>query len=265
MTRFSPSASRRAFTLIELLVVIAIIGILVSLLMSAVQKARAAAARTSSINNLHQIALAFHLYHDANGLFPDNGTWGGYTGNAATDDVNLSWAYKILPYIEQDAVHNNPGASLQMGVKVYLDPGRSRAQYSTQGTAQGPVTDYACNSQMLAFQANIGITSITDGTSNTMLVGEKSLDPTIHYSPAQGGDWDETIFWGGSGGTGRNGNQLMKDAPGDNFANNWGTPYPIGLFVFCDGHTVSMPYSLSGNPFQAFLTYNSGDATPNLN
>jgi prepilin-type N-terminal cleavage/methylation domain-containing protein len=260
MFRSSPAKPRSGFTLIELLVVIAIIGVLVGLLMSAVQKARAAADRISSVNNLHQIGLAFHLYHDSRGVFPDNGTWGNYTGNMQTDDTTLSWGYTVLPYVEQDNVHSNPGGSLTMGVKTYLDRGRGRAPYSTQSYALGPVTDYACNSQMLAYQANITITGISDGTSNTILAGEKAME-TGQYSPAQGQNWDETIFWGGSGGTGRNGNQIMKDAANNNFANNWGSPYAVGLFVFCDGHTAMIPFNIDPT---TFLTYNAGDITPIL-
>src|SRR3954451_5192159 len=119
---------RGGFTLMELLVVIAIIAVLIGLLLPAVQKVREAAARLQCQNNLKQIGLAFHNYHDTFGALPP-----------ARIDDGATWAVFVLPYIEQDNLHKLfdylkpwPDQSAEFlaaasgGVKTYLCPSRDR-------------------------------------------------------------------------------------------------------------------------------------------
>src|SRR5262245_4946376 len=102
----------RGFTLIELLVVIAIIGVLIALLLPAVQKVREAANRTTCGNNLRQLGVAMHNYHDANGGFPP-----GRGHLPVTNTFAHSWTPYILPYIEQDNLYR-----LYDFTKVFSDP-----------------------------------------------------------------------------------------------------------------------------------------------
>src|SRR6266481_8001418 len=104
MTRTTKKHS--AFTLIELLVVIAIIGVLIALLLPAVQKARESANRAKCQNNLHQIGIALHSYHGDHGSFPSGYLWKPKSPDVPTQtDPGWSWAALLLPYLEQDNLH----------------------------------------------------------------------------------------------------------------------------------------------------------------
>lgn len=260
--RLSPHRSKRAFTLIELLVVIAIIAILIGLLLPAVQKVREAAARTKCVNNLKQIGIGCHMYHDTVGRLPDNGT------NNTSATIFWCWGFQILPYIEQQNMYNTlPTAA---PVKTYLCPGRTRSPgYTTTGgnslnsgvaPANAPFTDYAINVNTYNGNSGFGnygqspsMTVVTEqnGTSNTLLIGEKAMDPN-NYQNNNGSNWDETIYTGGYGGTGRGDNTICKDQPGDPYGNSWGSPFSSGCpFVFCDGSVHILPYVL--NNTQLFI------------
>jgi prepilin-type N-terminal cleavage/methylation domain-containing protein/prepilin-type processing-associated H-X9-DG protein len=196
-------APRTAFTLIELLVVIAIIGILMGLLLPAVQKVREAAARIQCQNNLKQIGLAAHGYHDANQGFPPGYIAAAPYSDGATDTApGWGWGAFLLPYVEQNNLYNQLNLSqpvqnspaIQTMVKVYLCP--------SDLTPPGPfpVTDGLGNTICLAaptsyaaccgsdasdttdptglgvFYRNsrVRMTDIADGTSSTILIGEKA-------------------------------------------------------------------------------------------
>src|SRR5207245_3189098 len=118
---FLARPSRRGFTLIELLVVIAIIAILIALLVPAVQKVRAAAARTQCLNNLKQIAIAVHDYHGSYKEFPAGSM---YRANAAGKfDYYETWTISILPFLDQAPVYalynpNQPNAAVNANMDL---------------------------------------------------------------------------------------------------------------------------------------------------
>jgi prepilin-type N-terminal cleavage/methylation domain-containing protein/prepilin-type processing-associated H-X9-DG protein len=217
--RHSQRKVRRGFTLIELLVVIAIIAVLIGLLVPAVQQVREAAARTQCMNNLKQIGLACHDYHDSYKAFPPSRT----TGTVQAYPRQHSWSAMILPYIEQSNVSkiynmtldwNNPAnyPAIQTQLLIFNCPSCPLGQRSdTTIAAQPACGDY---SPINAIKNFVGIncfgyvsksitspddprlvgalmrdrttrvTDIRDGTSNTILIAEDAGRPGFYI---QGG------------------------------------------------------------------------------
>ncbi len=236
-----PSRSSRAlgFTLVELLVVIAIIGVLVGLLLPAVQAAREAARRMSCQNNLKQLGLALHNYHDVNRRFP-----------IGADSINsLSWRVRVLPFIEQDnlfqrfnfaagiwnggtnregpnkLVHalnripsfncpsvpnilaSNGSSTLVDGRKTFTsdyhgvagpkgtNPGGAAYGFLATPAGQGGFATQG----VLGRDSTVRIGDVTDGTSNTLVIGEVSARWNAAILESDGADWVRGMGVGGTG------------------------------------------------------------------
>ncbi|HWG45901.1 MAG TPA: DUF1559 domain-containing protein [Gemmataceae bacterium] len=307
----SPGSSRRAFTLIELLVVIAIMATLLGLLLPAVQRARGVAIRIQCANNLKQIGLALHQFHGTYRVFPSNGGWDGkqmissVDGTAFTPssldyttgqtyrwgigdpllsprDQTGSWAFGLLPYVEQGPMHAQ--RVWTSGISVYICPARRAAnaqpvaddaygQYQGGGWTWGK-TDYAANLLTFDNRPQCGnMTSITDGLSNTILIGEKAFNPQVEQP--QSWYWDEPFFLGGSKGTSRGGLALLRDGRGrwlqdgiwhghweDNpFKENWGSAHISGVqFLFGDGAVRLLSRTTDEATLSALLTPDGREA-----
>ncbi|MHC2067813.1 DUF1559 domain-containing protein [Bremerella sp. T1] len=188
--------ARSGFTLVELLVVIAIIGVLIALLLPAVQQAREAARRGQCLNHLKQLALAMHNFHDTNNTFPKN-VYGPNPGTTWDGWHLFSANYKLLPFIEQENLYNqfdldgtwsaNRDGPMNVELAAFKCPSSPPAPTpdfswggpgSNYGWCSGssPYTAHACNRSqcngMMTTKEETKMADVTDGLSNSVFCSE---------------------------------------------------------------------------------------------
>jgi prepilin-type N-terminal cleavage/methylation domain-containing protein/prepilin-type processing-associated H-X9-DG protein len=284
-----PYIRRRGFTLIELLVVIAIIAILVGLLLPAVQKVREAANRAQCLNNLKQQGLALHNYHDTNRTFPH-----AYDSRAlfiqpdqAKDAqgqriLTKSWATLILPFLEQANLEALGYSGYQArSITTYHCPSepRSLQTYSGRGFGTDALTDYLAvtgTQTLTAYSRGVGkdrcdgvmygssktrLADITDGASNTVLIGERPPGPDLFWGWAHWSSEDSSL--------GVRNMFLVYPASSDHMPCPYSEHYRAGQKGYCDVHHFGGIHDGGGNWAFAdgsvrFLSYDADSILPAL-
>ncbi|MBI3412137.1 MAG: DUF1559 domain-containing protein [Planctomycetes bacterium] len=203
----STSSKRSAYTLVETLVVIAIIAVLIGLLLPAVQAVRGRAARLQCADNLKQIGLALHQYHNVHKSFPP-----GLSNGDGTDPYPwMGWQARILPFIEQGELwaltvaafkqdswfeNNPPHVGFGTVIALYGCPADPRvAEVAFPGALDVALTSYLGNEGrdlftrdgVLFLDSQIRLTAIVDGASNTLLVGERPPSADLRFGWWYGG------------------------------------------------------------------------------
>jgi prepilin-type N-terminal cleavage/methylation domain-containing protein len=289
-------AHRAAFTLVELLVVIAIIGVLVGLLLPAVQAAREAGRRMQCANSLKQIGLAIVTSHDVRNAYP--------CGRKTRDNTDHSWAFRLLPYMEEQNTYNawNPALpasdvgnarAMRTPVSTYFCPSRRTAAADRnfdnnnvvppadyQRVAAGG--DYAANAGTYfnyAPSANGSIdpkragpihtfssvraAQVTDGLSKTFAVGDRHLPPSLPDAGSMD-DYNrgDTAFFAADTPHTlfRDTYRGLADSAADTNNRKYGSMHTgITQFVFLDGHVDPLSNSTSLDVLRMFSAIGDGD------
>lgn len=296
-SRHDPRVHRFGFTLVELFAVIGIIGVLVAILLPAVQYARESARRTQCQNRLKQIGLAFSNFQAAHRIFPANGGpdeenlmksvsgefvrpyttgfnggrtnyWGVGSSKYEPKMQTGPWSYAILDHLELTYLKKDNFFVDEIG--SYRCPSRSNRKavptapdrhgnYESGGHAMAK-TDFAANRLLILNRPEVVKPSkILDGLSQTILVGEKAYDPNVQR--ASSWHYDEPVYIGGSLGTARGGTKIFTDGVDIRYEDNWGSPHTsLAQFTFCDGHVQTITAFVDEDVMVALLTPDQGES-----